>query len=361
MRRVSQHTTFGLPDEPRSNALSAVKILHPSPLSEWHTNGDQRRWLVRPFLMRSSSMMLSGRTGVGKSTLALQLAASLAGEQKTWLDFPVAAVGSVLWLQLDMPRYEMAQLVDRAVTAKLLKLGAAIDFMRMYDIDEGEEWLADITKPLTDEEEVFDFNLLAGGDYRLLEQLVGDTRPIALFVDTVADAYYSMGNKGVNEEIRDVLRRLRNLMRPVSGAVIYLHHQRKRNMQAAVVSDDPDEFLGGMAWAGFASSSMQLVRTKKQGEDDDAPIEERYWLHLRKTRLGKLNFERFELEKTEHGLFKPKWSARQALELWPDYLSVAYGECGSGDIMAAVSRHLHISEGALRTAQSRMNAVTGTF
>ena len=326
-----------------------MKILHPEPLETWRSNGGQQEWLLKPFLMRSSSLMLYGRPGLGKTTLALQLAAALMGEQKTWLGFPVERPGPVLWLQLDMPRYEMSAMLDRAISAKLFSATAPMSFVRMYDIEDDYGYNVNVAAPLTEQEEVFDFNLLARADYDALADIIRGVYPVALFVDTVGDAYYSVGSKAINDEIRDVLRRLRSLMRPVGGAVVYLHHQRKRNPQ--LLTDDPDEFLGGMAWAGFASTSMQLLKSKSTAvvEEGDDP-DDKFHLALRKVRLGQLGFDRFELLRNATGFFEPKWTAKHGILLWQDYLSKQWG----GDMYETLSRQLGVTEEALRKAKSRL-------
>ena len=293
--------------------------------------------------------MLYGRPGLGKTTLALQLAAALMGEQKTWLGFPVERLGPVLWLQLDMPRYEMGAMLERAINAKLFTPTAPMSFVRMYDIEDDLGLLEDVARPLTEQEEVFDFNLLVRSDYDALADMIRNLYPVALFVDTVGDAYYSMGTKAINDEIRDVLRRLRSLMRPVGGAVVYLHHQRKRNPQ--MMTDDPDEFLGGMAWAGFASTSLQLMKSKSSAavEEDDEP-DDKYHLALRKVRLGQLGFDRFELVRNGHGFFEPKWTAKHGILLWDEYLKEQWG----GDMYETLSRQLGVTEESLRKAKSRL-------
>src|SRR5690606_535980 len=58
-------------------------------------------WILRPFLVNGSTMMLYGRQGIGKSSLALQLAYSLTSGEP-WMGFPVARSGPVIYLQLDM-------------------------------------------------------------------------------------------------------------------------------------------------------------------------------------------------------------------------------------------------------------------
>src|SRR5512146_2137209 len=233
---------------------------------------DPSDWIVRPLLVGGSTMMLYGRPGYGKTTLAMQLAAAISGCAEEWLCFPIEATGPVVWLQLDMPRPELKLMLQRAIA----RWPAILDNVHFFQV-------------LQDDIEVNEINVL-GGDAELLIKGVKSLKPRALFIDTAADTYTTDPKSDLNQQVRRVVRSYRNIAQ--GGAVVYLQHQRKRMQNA--MGDDPDSYLGGMAWSGIATSVMQLTASNK---DDQL----KYELHLRKTRLASTHMERLELTKDESG------------------------------------------------------------
>lgn len=65
---------LGLHPQPQAKAVFAVRVL---PLA-WRVEGGQMEWIIEDLLAASSVTLLSGDSGIGKSTLALQLAGCVA-------------------------------------------------------------------------------------------------------------------------------------------------------------------------------------------------------------------------------------------------------------------------------------------
>lgn len=271
-------------------------------------------------------MMLYGRPGHGKTTLAMQLAAAIAGCTDNWLGFPIEDVGPVVWLQLDMPRPELKLLLNRAIA----HWPNILDTVHFFQITQ-------------DDSEVSEVNVL-GGDAALLIKEVRTLKPKALFIDTAADTYITDPKSDLNQQVRRVVRSYRDIAQ--GGAVVYLQHQRKR-MQSAM-GDDPDSYLGGMSWSGIATSVLQLQATTK--EDKLA-----YDLYLRKTRLANVHMERLELLKDKDGFLTAKWTAKAAILGWPHNVPVAKRGSDSRDaIMAALSQQFSLERDSLRQALHRL-------
>ena len=72
----------------------------------------QKEWILEPFGVAGSLIMIYGRQGLGKSTLAWQMAHSLTTGEP-FLGFTPQKTGPVIYLQLDMPDGEFALLQER--------------------------------------------------------------------------------------------------------------------------------------------------------------------------------------------------------------------------------------------------------
>lgn len=271
-------------------------------------------WTIWPFLVTGSSMMIYGRQGLGKSTLAMQMAAGLTAtlpSKQQWLDFPVKRAGPVFYLQLDMADAEQIELLKRVAERGLGPSEQARIFFPQFFEQHTEE----------DQERVYGFDILTPGDYGALGERIADTKPVALIVDTIGDAYYPRLGQNPNDEARGVTRAFKKMLRPVGGSLVYLHHERKKSNKPELVGqDDPDAFLGGVAWEATATTSLQL---KGSGQDDE-DHHRKYTLCVRKSRLVRLGFDKIDLHKDELGFFYPKWTVRQHLLMWPH--TMAYEE-----------------------------------
>ena len=68
-----------------------------APTARWGT-GDRLLWA------RGESLLIAGRTGVGKTTLTVSILAALIGLETECLGLPIAQAGKVLYLAMDRPR-----------------------------------------------------------------------------------------------------------------------------------------------------------------------------------------------------------------------------------------------------------------
>ena len=288
-------------------------------------------WVLKPFLVAGSGMMLYGRQGIGKSTLAMQLAAAFANGEE-WLCFPTFAKGKTLWLQLDMPRAELRRLIVRSEKGKLFRNGTREQVM-YANMTDGEH-------------EAFDFNVFHDEDVQALLRIVEEKRPALLIVDTISDAYRLRAQRELNEQIRDVLKILRTVVSRVGAVMVYLNHERKRSQQT--VGDDKDAFLSAVAFETFATASIQLTGS---GKDE----EQHFSLKFRKCRLDDPGFDKLELTKDSLGFFAPVFSASQAILTWPYSVPVSLRHTGGRDaVMDTIAAHLNFSRDALRQAWHRL-------
>lgn len=263
---------------------------------------EEPEWVIRPFCVRGSAVMLYGRQGVGKSSVTAQLIHSLTSGEP-FLGFRVYRTGPVIYLQLDMPTGEMRMLVERAKRAGM-DPGAKL---HLPTPPEGEEAVL--------------FNILSDADQAELSAWCAEIQPIAVIVDTIHDAYESDPRfTDINQQIRTILRRFREA---IGGAVfVFLNHSRKqsgmtRKDAEAVAEEDADSFMGGQAWEGVVTSSLQLRHNRKT---------QKKVLMLRKIRLEKWPETFLELQESDHGFYTHKLDYKQMLMQWPYFMDRDYVE-----------------------------------
>lgn len=259
-------------------------------------------WIIRPFCVTGSAIMLYGRQGVGKSSLTAQLIHSFRSGEP-FLGFRVYRSGPVLYLQLDMPLQEMRMLLERSKRAGM----DAEHPLHVPLPPEGEEALL--------------FNILNDADQQELAAWCEEIRPIAVVVDTIHDAYVpDPKHIDINQQIRLIFRRFREA---IGGAVlVFLNHSRKQGTLArkdadAIEEDDGDSFMGGQAWEGLVTSSLQLRYSRKTAKKV---------LALRKIRLETWPEKSLTLQDSSHGFYENKLDYKQMLMQWPYCKDKVYAE-----------------------------------
>lgn len=250
-------------------------------------------WVIRPLCVRGSGVMIYGRQGVGKSSITTQLCNSFI-TGKSFLGFPVAQTGRVLYLQLDMNELETKKVLRRAHDAGMrMKGDLLIPNFGKYGFN-------------------FRFNILRDEDLLKLSEWCDRFKPIAVVVDGIHDAYATDGYVGdVNALIRQVYRRFQDA---INGAVlVFLNHNRKQGVQSQREDfDDEDAFMGGQAWEGLVASSLHLKKHRKGDRRGHVS------LVLRKTRLELWPESEITLDADEFGFFEYKMPYKQMLMQWPE-------------------------------------------
>lgn len=252
-------------------------------------------WILRPFLLNGSTMMLYGRQGIGKSSLALQLAYSLTSGEP-WMGFPVARSGPVIYLQLDMSVEESRMWLVRASNA-------GMDFGgRLF-----------LPKPGDGAWDFPDFNIFNAAHEARLAELVREVEPVAVILDTTDDGYRPTRALSLTDEPRQVIRAYRRAC--AGAAFIFLRHERKTapGKRGKLDEDDPDAFSGPKEWEGTATASLQLARLK------DGTMR----LRVRKSRADKAPASNLQVAPLAHGFFGVERSHAQVLWYWPESVPIA--------------------------------------
>ena len=301
------------------------------PATDYKANDDTNPWLIRPLLRIGSSMMLYGRQGTGKSRLAWQLAYAFASGT-SWVGFPVERAGPVIFLEVDMPEWDLQFMIDNAA-------GLGINHPDIHVIN-----------PRTPLNDYFtDFDILRRADRLSLESAIHDIKPVLLVVDAVNDIFRSKG-KDVNDEARHALRTVRAMMQGY-GAFVYLHHERKASQMHSKSSEDApgarkDSWLGATAFDGIATSSIQIKDAGIGGQSGHKV------LLFQKERLGPVGVGQLSIEMTKpYGFFETKLSVAQALILWKgDDLGSPHS---LKEVFAEIAQKVGASEDAVKKAFQR--------
>lgn len=256
--------------------------------------GGEVPWVIKPFCIKGSSVMLFGRPKVGKSRAILQICNSVINGEP-WMGFPVLRTGKVLYLQLDMAVLELQRVITRGLEAGMkLKEGLLIP-------------------RLPEKEHRVDFDILRDSDFARLGELCAKHEPVMVIVDTINDGFRPRPqDKDVNMLAREVHKRF---MGAVGDAVlVFINHKRKQSaMFAKTDGDTPDEdgYLGGSGWAGVASSTLEIFRKK----DKSVCL----WIHDMRLEEKPATF--VPLSKEAGGFFAPELDMSATLRLWPGCLS----------------------------------------
>lgn len=247
----------------------------------FNTTSASLPWVIDPFAVTGSTLLLYGRQGIGKSSLMWQLAHSLT-TGVPWLGHHILKTGPVVYLNLDMPHLEFKQMLERAR-------------------DAGMPPTSKILMPALGETESFDVLKASQG----LADACAAVKPIALIVDTVADGYLPGSIRDINAEVRAVIARFRRMV--PDGILVLMLHDRKRSAFSTLEANegDADAFNGPSAWEAKATSSFRITSSKNGVK-----------FHIKKMRLDALPYEVLPLKRTSHGFFETPMTPLLALLSW---------------------------------------------
>lgn len=239
-----------------------------------------RDWLVDELVPIGTVTILSGDGGVGKSLLALQLAAAVA-LGKRWVGQPTAS-GRALFISAEDDRDELhRRLVDVARGA-----GATLADLRRLSVRSlaGEDALLAVVTP--------DKVLAASALYIELDQRITQERPALVVLDTLADLF--PGNENDRAQARQFIGILRGLAIRHDCAVVLLAHPSLSGLNSGSGSS------GSTGWNNSVRSRLYFERVKDEEHEADPD--------LRVLRTMKANYGRIGGElgvRWKDGVFVP--------------------------------------------------------
>lgn len=272
---------------------------------------DESAWVLKPFLLRGSSMMIYGRQEVGKSSLIMQLAHSLISGEP-WLGFPVVQTGPVILLELDMSNEELREVLVRAERAGM-DFNEQLHVPKMA-VQEGAS-------------EVPTFDIFKADDFNWLAEEVRRIKPVAVILDTAEDGFMPNVKLGVTELPIQLIRQFR---KACAGApFIFLRHERKPPAYKSADGDsinspDRNSFSGPKEWEAKVTASLRLMSNDKKTQ---------YKLVVGKCRAAEPAAREYTLRQIAQGFFELESTEEQLLHYWPDSLSLAEKE----EVLASVT------------------------
>ena len=188
------------------------------------------QWIV-PELLPTGLASLAGRPKLGKSWLALQLAAAVAAGG-SFLERPVKE-GRVLFIALEDPPRRLRQRVKRLWVAR----GAPLQFYTTWP-------------PLNQEQ----------GRYEL-EQTVAEWKPRLVVIDTLARAYDRRMEWNSVSEATEAMGALQRLAHEHECCILTVDHHKKAGLVANVV----DDLLGSTGKAAVVDTAWGLYKDRSRG------------------------------------------------------------------------------------------------
>jgi hypothetical protein len=188
------------------------------------------KWIV-PGLLPTGLASLAGRPKLGKSWLALQLAAAVA-EGGSFLGRQVQQ-GPVLFIALEDPPLRLRERVRRLWVER----GAAIQFYTDWPALNGEQ-----------------------GMYKL-EMTLAESKPRLVVIDTLARAYDRRIEWNSVSEATEAMGTLQRLAHEHECCILTVDHHRKAGLMANVV----DDILGSTGKAAVADTAWGLYKDRRSG------------------------------------------------------------------------------------------------
>jgi RecA-family ATPase len=227
------------PVAPRQNSLLACRHFGHELMAR---PPRETEWIVEDRVLANDVTLLYGDGGVGKSWLALQLAASVA-TGKPWLGLEVRKPGKAFYLSAE----DDHQQVTNRLHAVASGLGAdreALRNLQLFDVS-----LNPVTALATFDREgaIKDTEI-----WKDLVELVRSERPALMIVDTLTDAF--AGNEIDKLQVKAFIHRLRVLAKTAETAIVVLGHPSMSGLESGRGTS------GSTAWNN--STRMRLFLQK---------------------------------------------------------------------------------------------------
>lgn len=191
------------------------------------------RWLIDPWIPRGSLTLLAGREGLGKSTVACDLAA-----QATRGELDNAMPLRVLYLHTEDSR-------EMTVKPRLEAAGADLAQIAFLDVTVDGNTGA-LSLPF---------------DYPALRELIASNRIGLIILDAAKSAMSSMLNDHRDDDVRRFLEPAARIADDLDCVFLALVHFGKRQS-----ADTGQLILGSIAWSQVARSVLSVARDEESGD-----------------------------------------------------------------------------------------------
>jgi RecA-family ATPase len=286
--------------------------------SAWHGLPiPSRRWLATDRIIANDAIILSGDGGGGKTTVALQLAVSVAGDLGDWLG-TTCQRGAVLFFSAEEPEEEMRRRLQSAARARDIEEHKLEQML--FHFAEPDNCLLGIGRP--------NGPVIRTPLFEALRAAVIELRPALVVVDSIAATFG--GNQNDRVHARTFVGLFRQMAREADCAVLLLDHPSLSGITSGTGRG------GSVDWQNATRGRMYLETVT---EDDDGA--ERV-LTVKKTNYGKEG-ERILL-RWQDGCFVPLGTAPPPARAAADLLAEqVYLDCL--DIVTAQGRNVFPGRG----------------
>jgi len=227
---------------PARNAFiraSSLNEIPPAP-RDWHMEG----WIPG-----RTVTLLSGDGGVGKSTLALQLAVSTAAA-RPWLG-STPKPGPVIYVSAEDDQDELHRRLDEICTGHGIGLDSLAD-LHLWDLTNDDATMA---------VEGRDGGIEPTDRWATLVGLAGELNPVLIILDSLADIYG--GNENIRPQVRQFVALLRRLAIKEGLAVLVLAHPSNHGIGTG------SGVSGSTAWNNSVRSRIYFTRPSGDDVDPD--------------------------------------------------------------------------------------------
>lgn len=198
---------------------------------------NEATWLVKDLIPVSGKALIYAQSKVGKSSIALQLANTIAcgGE---WMTFPIMKTGRVLYLQLDNPGTTWCR---RVITFR--ENGLALPDEKIFFADAA-------TVP------TYPFDILQPTHANWLKAVVQPLNPVMVIVDTLRKTH--SGDENSSTIMSNVMNSLYGAVFP--SALLVISHDKKpsADMDKDIITDH----RGSSSVVGEMDAILRLTKTR---------------------------------------------------------------------------------------------------
>jgi RecA-family ATPase len=259
----------------------------PLNLAQWDDKKlPNREWVVENRILAGNVTLLSADGSTGKSTIALQLGASLVLKRTDWLGALINKSGEVMIVSAEDEEGELVRRLANILKAYRAKFADLDSRFHAYDLSDREATMANFDR---------DGNLRATQLLTQLEKRACEIRPALIVLDASANVF---GGDEINRvHVRKFIDRLRILAKKTGAGILLLAHPSLTGMSSG------SGLSGSTAWHNSVRGRMYFSKIRPAGKtaDDDVGDDGLRQLVVMKNNYGPEN-ERVRL-RYKDGLF----------------------------------------------------------
>jgi RecA-family ATPase len=231
------------------------------------------RWLVKDRILMRNVALLQGDGATGKTTIALQLAVTVALGRNDWLGGIIDEPGNVIFYSAEEERDEFHYRLDKIVRYYDTSFAELGDRLQLHCAAGENSVLAQATAK--------NISLMGTPLYDALLNTARIQKPKLVILESSADLY--AGNESDRSQVRRFVQMLRAISLAADCAVLLLSHPSVQGMATGTGTS------GSTAWNNAVRSRMYFTRDDgEEGDDNNPQTRDRRLLKIMKSNFGPL-------------------------------------------------------------------------